>query len=461
MVTRDGSSSALARYPEWVAPAVGVALVLGLGFHRLGDESFWIDEGLSAWATRQTWADLLAYIVDERPVHSLYYPVLKVWSVLGSSEVVLRSLSVVCMAAAAGILAVLARRLFGRTAGVAAGVLFAVNPFVIAYAQEARVYAIVVLLAVSASLLLVRALDRPSPGRWAGWALCASLLVYAHAAAGTVLAAHAVAILGHPQRPTRPALVAGGFVAVALAPLAVLVARTGTSTVEWIEPSPPGAIYLVIIQLAGRSELALAVLAALAGLGVVSALKRSRANAPSWEVGFATLLFVCPLLIILLVSQVVPMLVPRYVIVALVGAVLLAASGVAALRRPWLAVLAVLIFVAVSVPGLRTSYTFAGKADWRGAAALVASSAQPGDVVVIAGFGRRTFRYYHDRHPVKATRWALTGGLRRTDRVWVVFPNREPRDPQAERLRRELSEQRRAAGRWRFTGLSVVLFSSG
>src|SRR5687768_2959418 len=149
----------------------------------------------SAFAISQGWRELAAYALDDRPTHALYYGILKLWPGAASSEFVLRSLSVVCAAAAAALMAVLAARLFGRVAGFSAGVLFAVNPFVIAYAQEARMYALVALLTVIASLLFVRAIEGPSTRRWLVYAVSAVALVYAHAVAGSVLIAHAIAFL--------------------------------------------------------------------------------------------------------------------------------------------------------------------------------------------------------------------------------------------------------------------------
>ena len=207
------------------------------GGYRLGHESLWGDEGITAAAVARGWSHLTHYVVDERPTHGLYYGLLKLWPA-GSGEFALRSMSVVCIAVAAALTAILATRLFGRAAGWCAGVLFAVNPFVISHAQNARVYALAVLLSVLASLLFVRALERLSQPRWLAYGLVAAVLVYAHAVAGAVLVAHAIAFLLQP-RPWRPALVALGAALIAAAPLALAVGRSGTGSISWIEDPAP------------------------------------------------------------------------------------------------------------------------------------------------------------------------------------------------------------------------------
>ena len=297
-----------------------------LGGYRLGHESLWGDEGITAAAVARGWSDLTHYVVDERPTHGLYYGLLKLWPA-GSGEVALRSMSVVCIAAAAALTAILATRLFGRAAGWCAGVLFAVNPFVISHAQNARVYALAVLLSVLASLLFVRALERPSQRRWLAYGLVAAVLVYAHAVAGAVLVAHAIAFLLRRPRPWRPALVALGAALIAAAPLALAVGRSGTGSIAWIEDPAPSSVDPIVRALAGGTNLLVAMLALATAFGVWAALKRDRKQAGNWGLALSGLLALVPLVVAYAVSLFVPVFLPRYLIVAVPGMVLLAGRG--------------------------------------------------------------------------------------------------------------------------------------
>jgi mannosyltransferase len=98
--------------------------------------------------------------------------VLHYWmAVFGDSATAMRAPSLIAMTGAAGIVALTARRLGGSTAGLTAGLVFAVIPSVSRYAQEARPYAFVTFFAALATLLLLRAMERPSGRRWALYAV--------------------------------------------------------------------------------------------------------------------------------------------------------------------------------------------------------------------------------------------------------------------------------------------------
>ena len=82
------------------------------------------------------------------------------------------------MAGAAACVTLIGRRLAGNRAGLLAGLVFALVPSVSRFAQEVRFYAFAVLAATLATLLLLRALDRPSAPRWLGYAASLALVGY-------------------------------------------------------------------------------------------------------------------------------------------------------------------------------------------------------------------------------------------------------------------------------------------
>ena len=92
-----------------------VALLLasfGLRVYRLGDKSVWWDEGLAAWAARQSPADIARWTAAD--VHPpLYFWMLHLWRLgSGDTEFALRLLS-----AGLGVLTVAATYLLGRVVG--------------------------------------------------------------------------------------------------------------------------------------------------------------------------------------------------------------------------------------------------------------------------------------------------------------------------------------------------------
>src|SRR5579859_6210731 len=144
----------------WLWPAL---LMLGLGCYRLTGPVLWRDE-LSSWSFASRPVPELMRIIRHSDASQLgYYLVLHYWmAVFGDSVAVMRMLSVLAMAAAAACVALAGRRLAGARAGLLAGLLFALVPSSSRFAQEARFYALAVLFAMLATVLLFRALDRPS-----------------------------------------------------------------------------------------------------------------------------------------------------------------------------------------------------------------------------------------------------------------------------------------------------------
>ncbi len=157
---------------------------LALRLIRLNFQPLWFDEGYSFYFANSSLAQLIERTsVDIHP--PLYYLLLKGWlAVCGSGVAAARCLSVVSGVAAIPLLYLLGRRLWGGRAGLFAALLLALSPFHIYYSQEVRMYGLVTLLGLAASLLTLRAAE--GRGRWdwvaAGAALLAGLYTQYYAA---------------------------------------------------------------------------------------------------------------------------------------------------------------------------------------------------------------------------------------------------------------------------------------
>src|SRR5436305_11642474 len=112
-----------------------------LRFYHLGAQSFWNDEGISlGLAGRDVPTILRSAAADIHPPG--YYLLLKAWhAVTGDSEFALRSLSALAGLVLVALLYRLGRVYFDRPAALAAAALGALNPFLVYYSQEARLYA--------------------------------------------------------------------------------------------------------------------------------------------------------------------------------------------------------------------------------------------------------------------------------------------------------------------------------
>src|SRR3954467_1808439 len=129
-----------------------LAVSFYLRTHSLG-ESLWMDEGLSIGIASQPLLDIPHVLrVDGSP--PLYYMLLGIWTRLvgdGPAETQGLSVAISLLAVPGGLWA--GWSLFGRRAGYICAALFAFNGFLTSYAQETRMYALMIVL----SLLLTGA----------------------------------------------------------------------------------------------------------------------------------------------------------------------------------------------------------------------------------------------------------------------------------------------------------------
>ncbi|NUT56868.1 MAG: hypothetical protein HOQ03_12920, partial [Thermoleophilia bacterium] len=148
------AGNARLRAPLAIGGLVLLSVVLRTQAFGVG---FWIDEGLSVGIADRPLAEIPdALRLDGSP--PLYYALLHVWmAVFGTGEEATPALSLLFAVLAVPAAWWAARGLFGETAGLAAALLAATNPFLTHYAQETRMYALVALLGLLACGTFARA----------------------------------------------------------------------------------------------------------------------------------------------------------------------------------------------------------------------------------------------------------------------------------------------------------------
>jgi mannosyltransferase len=391
LASLEGLADRIARL-AWCWPAL-LALILGL--YQMGRPELWRDE-LASWsfASRPV-PSLIASARHTGATQLAYYLLLHGWiAAFGDSADAMRTLSALAMAAAAACVALVGRRLAGARAGLTAGLVFALLPSVSRFAQEIRFYALAVLVATLATLLLLRALDRPSGPRWAAYAACLALLGYVEVVALSVVAGHvAGAVLrswhDHDRRQLRflPAVAAG---LAACLPLVMAGAAQARDQIGWI--ARPG-LDVTDFSFFGRNLFySTSVAAALIVLAVL-------AWAVAWrEAAFMTVLAVGPVAVVWLASQgSYSYFFPRYLLFTVGAWAILAGIGLSKLdvRAAAAAVLVVAMLGAgdqllIRAPGAHSWPSFPAGAggsypDYAGAAAFIAPRARPGDGAVYQG----------------------------------------------------------------------------
>jgi hypothetical protein len=167
---------------QWVVAAVLFIAALIIRLYRLDVQPLWLDEG-ETWrtVTRNHLGTLLFDLFRPSQAYPLFHLVLKVTTrILGDSEWALRLPSAIAGALAVPALFALGRSLRGWALGLSAALLLLVSPFALWQSQDAKVYSLVLLVAILLALTLVRALETNSRTRWLLFALVALVAPFTH-----------------------------------------------------------------------------------------------------------------------------------------------------------------------------------------------------------------------------------------------------------------------------------------
>ncbi len=153
----------------------------------LASRPLWYDEAFSVLFS-STGPSAMAYgtLTQEAGVaadiHPLgYYSLLWLWmKAFGTSPVAVRSLSLLIGLGIVALGYLLASKLFGRQVAALAGWLLALSPFQVHYAQEARMYALLALILLGATLAYWQALQGERRWPWLLFAVLAAAGMYVH-----------------------------------------------------------------------------------------------------------------------------------------------------------------------------------------------------------------------------------------------------------------------------------------
>jgi hypothetical protein len=157
----------------------------------------WNDEAFSAFYYKTGLTFMWTEGLRRESSPPLYYMMIEAWVYLfGDSETALRSLSAVSSILAGGLVYLLARVLLGRRPALAAALLFAVSATGIYYAQEARPYALLLLLTAATLFACTCFLRSPqAPLALVSYVITSTVSVYTHATMTFFVAACGIAVL--------------------------------------------------------------------------------------------------------------------------------------------------------------------------------------------------------------------------------------------------------------------------
>ncbi|BCJ51085.1 hypothetical protein Asp14428_25600 [Actinoplanes sp. NBRC 14428] len=429
--------------PTAALTIVPFAVTLTVMLIDIGKRQLWRDENATWWAASLPTGDLrkLADTVDA--VLYPYYLFLHWWiGLFGDSETALRMPSAIFMALAAAVVALIGRRLFDAPTGLVAGLLMPAVPVISRYGQEARPYAMALLASVTAVLLLLRALERPSAWRWAAYAIAVLWIGYSHVVALMGLAAHLIAVVPAVRRATgrdRWWIVAGWPVAVLAAGLTalplILDGDRQSAQISWI----PNTTWARVHAFPGEMFLSPAVGGFFLALGfaAMTLLALSDSRRQRWIAAFLAFWAALPPVLAYYTFHEFHFFLPRYLLFTVPAWVLLGAYAIRRLATP--TGLARILAVTLVAGG---ALTFAGwdhqtamRTDqaeeeyaFRDAAGYIAQWERPGDGIIFSGYDflHRGFRYEWRHQPLaEQPREVLVAQPPGTEWSWVHPPCRD------------------------------------
>lgn len=323
--------------------ALGLLLLaFGLRGFLLDGQSLWFDEAYAIDMARRSFDQILAYPDPGHPPG--YYYLLHLWmAATGVGEFAPRFFSVLLGTLAVALVGRLGKELFGRRAGLWAAALAALSPFWVAYSQEVRMYALVLVLSLASVLLWWRLLREGTAHGWlwVGLSLVSAAALWAHYSAAFVLAFQG-GFLG--LRCLWPGHRDWGLLARGVAALAGVVLlylpwlgmglgqvaeygygfATAPSFIDQVERLWFGFALGMFAKLEQAwPYLVVTALAVVLGAGLALRQARGRGGGGSWAVIYGVLYLGIPLAAFLFAVQLRPFFHPKYIIAASAGLYLL------------------------------------------------------------------------------------------------------------------------------------------
>ncbi|MFI1253240.1 glycosyltransferase family 39 protein [Streptomyces netropsis] len=305
-----------------LAPA---AVMLVLGLWGLDRGTMWRDESATFQVARRSLPEIWHLLGTVDAVHGLYYLLMHAVPAVREDELALRVPSVLAAAATAALVGAIGCRLARPRVGLWAGLLYATTPFVSHYAQEGRSYALVATGAALATWLLIRAVEHPSYGRWAGYGAAVGVTALLHEFAILLPAAHGLTLLLSrvTWRIWRGWGCAASAAALVLLPLA-LFSQGQSGQVSWIRTPGPEEAEALLRAFAGPGDTVLAGTLLLIAVALLAPRPRTGALHLS---AVALPLALVPPVLLYAAAQWQPLFLDRYLLFGLAGVPLLAAAG--------------------------------------------------------------------------------------------------------------------------------------
>ncbi len=446
----------LTRTQQFLLAITAAGAVLRL--FMLGAKSIWLDEAFSISITQRGLIDLFRMVIKTDTHPPLYYLVLKFWLLFSHREAWARLLSAIFSTASIPLMYRLVVLMYrdDRAGLLGAGIL-AFSPFHLWYAQEARMYAMLIFFVLASACFFIRALQNGETNDWIGFIVTTTMALYTDNGAIWYLVTLVIFFLISIQRYRQRfvdwflsnLLIA--LLYVAWLPSLYMQVRQVTASF-WLPPPSFRTVLDTILEFHSYNFPVIEIsLLYLAMIFVFAYIVPGR----SWQRQLASLWLCLPLLISLLLSLRQPIFLSRNLISASLGLYLIIVDTIWKFQARK-AILALFIpLLSMNLISIGRNLFFTQKEDWRDAAKTVAISAgsRPGGLVVfIPGFSEIPFQYYYGKnnrpfntqgypgdelllHPDPVEVAGIDSLLSGRPYVWLVIRQAESLDPGWEQLK--------------------------
>ena len=395
---------------RWVRLAVLFVVLAAFAVQvtTLTRQSMWLDEVMALYFTRGSLTETLQRIVQPDDNGPLFYLLLFVWRrVAGVSDFAVRYMSVLFAVLTVPLLFRWVRRLLTDRSAFAAVWLFVCSPFVLWYAQEAKMYALHMMVSVASSLVLLEAFRKGSWWRWGLYVVLVSTVLYSHLFGAFLVASQGLmALLLGWRRPRRLLAYIASMLLLGVAHLPLLsfawrMVRHYRPRDIWRGFVPLHTIirdaigqYFFRVPAPGVSWTVLLLPTGLILAGALLLYLRRRTDG-----GVLVLHAMVPVLIFYPVSFSVPVYTAKYLAAVVPALFALAAWGAEALARLWRPLgLLVLVLGMLMLNAVARDMTDPAmqRGDWRYVADYVETHEGGDDIVVISAYYvRQAFERYY------------------------------------------------------------------
>lgn len=505
----DRRASLFGSAAHWMTLSIVIACDIFLRWECLACKPFWFDETYSVAIARVSWRDFGRLLWWREANMSLYYLLLRGWLHVGGGEALIRGLSVAMAALSVPAIYWLVCQLYDRRAALVAAALLSVNTFDVRYAQEARSYALFLLLATLSSGSFVALLGQPTRRNRMVYVATTILASYAHFYALLLLAIQwsIVRWAGIPDSTEQRDLLrqqlrsAWRAISIAVLPLLVFVIKTGAGPIRWIKRPGMRDLLLFFEHLSGNSGWILPALFLIACIATVVPVRRTLFRRDqgweTWRTQFLIAWLVGPITLTVLLSFVRPVFLDRYLIFCLPALLALVSASVSGIRNSLFRFASVTLILFLGMQGVSFVYghDFDAERDASGTATnFILDHAQVGDGIIFyipstripyeffrslrAGQNTASPSYHGDMGPEilfphngvgldyrdftgKPTAELVRAGAASHSRVWVMMMNNRrdgELDPTSKMITSLVSESLPQVTQWEFPKVEVRLY---